>query len=216
MNKGLTLVEMIAVLIILTIIAIIITPNVYNEIRKSQNRLYDEQIISIRESGKNWVADNIEKVPFDGNGLYLKLSTLIDEGYIDNLEMKEINKNDFFVLVVGEKIEDTGSIESSYQEDCIPGVDFECNVATNYKYTYDTYQTIEDYQKEQAKKYVKENNNLENRTFTVNTTTSELKTKKYLVNKLIDAEGNEVSSSEYKEYNIQAKVTNGEIEITLQ
>lgn len=60
-QKGLTLVELLATIVVLSAIALIVTPNVINSIKRSNNRVYDTQIENIKAAAKNWVTDKIAK-----------------------------------------------------------------------------------------------------------------------------------------------------------
>lgn len=113
-NKGLTLVELMAVISVLAVVALIVTPNVLSSIRKSRQRLYDTQLDNIISSAKNWAADEIvrkhclicvpesgstktkdaclkdggegcvEAAKTSGEVLNVYLSDLQDNGYIDD------------------------------------------------------------------------------------------------------------------------------------
>ena len=61
-NKGLTLVEVIAVLVVLSIIAVIVTPNIAISIKDYKERTLETQLSSVKGALKNWTADNIDKV----------------------------------------------------------------------------------------------------------------------------------------------------------
>lgn len=60
-SRGLTLVELMAVISILAVIALIVTPNILGSIRKSRQGLYDTQLDNIISAAKNWAADEIER-----------------------------------------------------------------------------------------------------------------------------------------------------------
>ena len=143
-NKGLTLVEIIAVLVVLSVIAVIVTPNVMSNISKYRTKMYEAQLKSITEGAKSWVADNIDKMPSDGEtAIILTLSELQSDGYVeDNLKNpKGGSFDDYFSIVFAKKVEDkTG------------------NFSANYVYAYGTYENMEEYLKETAIKYKKEAN----------------------------------------------------------
>lgn len=87
-NRGLTLIELLAVLIVLSIIAIIITPNIAASIKEYQERLYDIQVNGIKDAAKNWLADQIDQgvianIPTEGNSVSVNLITLQNGGYVD-------------------------------------------------------------------------------------------------------------------------------------
>ena len=61
MKKGFTLVELMAVIVIIAVLALIITPNALNAISKYHNRLYDTQLDNIKSAAKHWAADKIDE-----------------------------------------------------------------------------------------------------------------------------------------------------------
>lgn len=63
MKKGFTLVELIAVLVILALISLIAIPTVSSSLKKYKASLYDDSIKNIEQAAKNWGADNIGKLP---------------------------------------------------------------------------------------------------------------------------------------------------------
>lgn len=119
-KKGLTLVELMAVIVVLAVIALIVTPNVLKEISKYHNKMYDTQINNIISAAKNWAIDEINEkhclicVPENnlvsnidcnnggegcieskdpGSSTVVFLSTLIDDGYLkDDLENPKTGK----------------------------------------------------------------------------------------------------------------------------
>lgn len=106
-NKGFTLVELIAVIVILGLISLIAIPTVNNSIIKYKDKLEADAIKNIEQAAKNWAADNINKLPNsvydksegatnlymtypdidteqDFSELKIKLSNLQNTGYIDS------------------------------------------------------------------------------------------------------------------------------------
>lgn len=88
-NKGFTLVEMLAVIVILSIIALIAVPAITGIIKSSKETLSDAQLKSIENSARNWSTDieNVEKLPVDGECIKVSLSLLKKGGYT-NLDIK--------------------------------------------------------------------------------------------------------------------------------
>lgn len=146
-NKGLTLVELIAVLVILSIIALIVTPTITGNIKEYKDEMYINQINAIKDSAYNWAADNIDNLPIDNSyALKVMLKELQDGGYIDDKVKNPKNGGNFnpeetFVLIKCQVIkDDTGQYED------------------NYKYSYGVYLNNEDYIKQEAIRYAKNNN----------------------------------------------------------
>lgn len=154
-KKGLTLIELIAVLAILSVIALIVTPNIYVSIKNYKNQLYEAQMDNIKEAGKSWTTDNIDKVNVGvttvgikelqtGGYLKDKLDNPKDGGYFDDTTA--------FVLITCTEVSDeTGSL------------------TTNYKYTYEVYLSMDEYiEKVAIKKAKKDIENKEGKSITYN------------------------------------------------
>ena len=113
-NKAFTLIELLAVVTILTILALVITPIVDRNIKKSKETAYLSQIENIRMAGEAYYSDNFLLKPTESNSTTITLQQLISEGYISNniknpkkgqafteniyIELKNINgKNEYIV-----------------------------------------------------------------------------------------------------------------------
>lgn len=109
-KKGLTLVELLAVIVVLAVVALIVTPNILGSLTESHEKLYNTQLDNIISAAKNWAADMLFErhclicVPEDssdtnldctnggegcveapkesGKSTAVLLATLMDEGYI--------------------------------------------------------------------------------------------------------------------------------------
>ncbi len=112
MKKGFTLVELIAVLVILSLISLIAIPTVNNSLKKYKENLYEDAIDNIEQAAKNWGADNIGKLPNssssataveypnidteqDFSELRIRIKDLQEAGYIGT-ELKNPKKNNNF------------------------------------------------------------------------------------------------------------------------
>ena len=83
-NKAFTLIELLAVVTILTIISLIITPVIDKNVKKSKDQTYKAQIENIRMAGEAYYADNILLKPTENTSSTITLEQLINEGYISN------------------------------------------------------------------------------------------------------------------------------------
>lgn len=193
MNKnGLTLVEMIAVLVVLSIVATVVTPNIAREIKDYRARTLNAQLSTIEGATKNWVADNVSAVDCtndDRVGLKISISTLKSGAYIDEdiKNTKGGNLDNAFGLVYCTTVKDETE-----------------NLATNYKYEYGAYEDINDYYKKMAIKYVKDNGNGSG---IVKVTTNMLINNKYLYTSVKDYMTNAVTST--PSLTIDVEVTEG-------
>lgn len=88
-EKGFTLVELIAVVAILGLIAIIVYPAIGSVIRNSRESAYNDQVNVIIKAAQNWSVDNATTLPDDGSVYRLPVDTLLDGGYISDDEVKD-------------------------------------------------------------------------------------------------------------------------------
>lgn len=82
-EKGFTLVELLAVLIILTIIFVISVPLMTEILDQSKNTLYKKQIDTILDASYDYSLKNINYLPEEDNVSYITLGELKYEGLID-------------------------------------------------------------------------------------------------------------------------------------
>lgn len=95
-NKGFSLVELLAVIILLGILAVILVPNMYSHLQKSRDDLYNAQVNIIKEAAENYVADNIENIicSSSGQNTEISLSILQSGGYLkEDIKNPKTNKS---------------------------------------------------------------------------------------------------------------------------
>lgn len=82
-KKGFTLVELLAAITILAVIALITTTTVTNFLKNGKEDLYQKQLNNIKLAAKTWASDNKEKLK--GTDCYsLTLKQLQDSNYVDS------------------------------------------------------------------------------------------------------------------------------------
>ncbi len=81
---GFTLVELLAVIIILAAIMLIIIPLVTNNIREGSSAAIAQTKESIEMSAQNWASDNKNWLPETGGEICVSTRALIQTGYLDN------------------------------------------------------------------------------------------------------------------------------------
>lgn len=90
MKKGFTLIELIAVIFILALVMLIVTPIINDNILKSKTNLNTEQIRQIESSARQWGVDNLiikENKPALKNGTSISSVSVRDlqtSGYLDD------------------------------------------------------------------------------------------------------------------------------------
>lgn len=89
-KQGFTLVELLAVIVILGLIALVSVPAITGIIKSGKEDLADSQKDTIEMAAKNWASDttNVMKLPSsDGGVICVTIPTLQNQGYLD-LDLK--------------------------------------------------------------------------------------------------------------------------------
>lgn len=89
MKRGFSLIELLSVVVILSVVSLLVFPNVVEIITQSKQNLYTVQVSDIELESKNWALENQDKIDkYHLNTTYLSLSTLKKEGFleVDDLE----------------------------------------------------------------------------------------------------------------------------------
>ena len=93
-NKAFTLIELLAVVTILTVLALVITPMIDSNIKKSREKARRMQIENIRMAIQAYYADNINERPDVNSWKKIYYNDLIENGYIANTkELKKLGLN---------------------------------------------------------------------------------------------------------------------------
>ena len=83
-NRAFTLVELLAVIVILSLLALLTSTAVTNLLSNAKGDLSSVQMELIESAAKTWVADNPLKIPNDGECSYITLKDLKDSGLLDS------------------------------------------------------------------------------------------------------------------------------------
>ncbi|MEG0138642.1 MAG: prepilin-type N-terminal cleavage/methylation domain-containing protein [Bacilli bacterium] len=92
---GFTLIELIAIITLLGIIAAIITPVVNNVVKENNLKIYNIQIENIISGAKKWASENVFLMPENEETITLTLGNLKKEGYIDDQLINPQTKKEF-------------------------------------------------------------------------------------------------------------------------
>ena len=95
-KKGFTLIEITAVVVVLAIIALLITPVVTKVINKNRNKVYDDQINGIVASAKVWGAEHIGSLPGIGESDVTITLDVLQKGGYAKAELVNPSTNELF------------------------------------------------------------------------------------------------------------------------
>lgn len=105
-RNGFTLVELLGVVIILGIIALIATPPVINQIKKSNSKVNEANIRLLYSHGETYIREHNNSYSFsNGSNICVSLQTLIDAGEIDEKELmtEGLTKSKYLIYTVNSK-----------------------------------------------------------------------------------------------------------------
>lgn len=81
--KGFTLVELLAVIVILSLLLLVTVTTVSSQFKNSKDELYDTQLNNIKLAAEMWGSDNKVKLNSISDCVSLTLGYLKEEGYVD-------------------------------------------------------------------------------------------------------------------------------------
>ncbi len=134
MKKGFTLVELLAVIVILSLLALLTSTAITKLLSDAKGDLSNIQKNSIKSAAETWIAANMSQLPKDGECKYLTLKDLKDSGLLDkNVIDSNTSKNisdDLKVKITSNKGEQ-GNLITKYEvePESITG----CTSANPYK-----------------------------------------------------------------------------------
>lgn len=91
-NKGFTLVEIIAVVTILGLIALIAAPVVFNSIQKSKERSYVQQTKVLEETAERWSVKHAGELS-ETSTYYLEISQMVSDKLLTSDEVMDPRTN---------------------------------------------------------------------------------------------------------------------------
>lgn len=87
-NKGFTLIELMAVIIILAVIGLIVFPSAIESINSSKEKLYKEQVQRILDAADSWATNNDSKLPDGNSSIKITIDTLQKAGLLKKEDVK--------------------------------------------------------------------------------------------------------------------------------
>ena len=120
-KKGFTLVELLAVIIILSLLALLTSTAVTKLVKDAKDDLSSTQIELIKSAAQTWGADNLTGLPKAGKCSYLTVGNLKDYGLIDS-NIKNFNTNtpirdDLKIKISTSINKNTGKLITTYEVD---------------------------------------------------------------------------------------------------
>ncbi len=93
-ETGFTLMELLAVITILSIIALIVTPVINNLRINARQKLYEEQVKRIENFSLRYIIDNNTDFLTDGTTQIIQLNQLVISGYIQETDIVDPRNDD--------------------------------------------------------------------------------------------------------------------------
>ena len=157
MKKGFTLVELLAVIIIISITSMIIFPNITRVINDSKVDLYNSQITDIQLATEKWASEHLELLDdTHSNDIYISLQALRFSGYLEPDEIKNPKDKSTMNGCIRVRYNlDNKKYNYIYEEKKCPTYASESNTEDEYGYIIYSYdKSSKQFQKEESSKEV--------------------------------------------------------------
>ena len=125
-KKGFTLIEIMAVMVVLGLLIAIIVPVVNNLLKDSEDTLHDEQIDLVVKASQKYMVEHSELLPEGSDYTAVYTDDLINSGVIDNDKVIDPKtKEELDGCVVVNYNENFNQYEYNYKDDCSINITFD-------------------------------------------------------------------------------------------
>ena len=135
-RKGFTLLELLAVLIILGILMVLAYIGVSQYIRQTNDALYEDYEKNIKVGATNYLIDHTGSIPDIDTTYRIDVSKLICEGYVESLEDPKVDgatcNLESYAIVTRKEDSDNGNMDIEYKA-CLKCGDYtssDCNITS--------------------------------------------------------------------------------------
>lgn len=142
-NRGFTLVELLAVIVIIGVVSLIVFPNIMSSLSKSREKAYDTQKNEIIAMAKKWATNNMDKLDeYHLNNTYITFSVLKEEGYMAKNKIKNPKNREEMIGCIEISYNNTNNsydynyYDSDYTGDYLTDEANACDDKIGYIYTY--------------------------------------------------------------------------------
>ena len=132
-NNGFTLVELLAVIVILSILITLAYTGVSKYLKETRNTTYKDFEKSITVGAENYLIEHSIYIPKEGETVKIDVSKLIDEGYVDELiDPMDSSKtcSDESYVIITRKNNVSYNMDISY-EACLKCINYESSACSN-------------------------------------------------------------------------------------
>lgn len=116
-KNGFTLIEFLAVIVVLTVIMLIANNAVTQTVRNSRETINEKQTLAIKSAAETWGGENINKLPKEGTCGYITLGDLKEYGLLDS-KVSDIKSgkelSDDLKIKVETKVNNEGRLIATY------------------------------------------------------------------------------------------------------
>lgn len=122
-NKGYTLIELLAVFVILGVIVMISVPIVSSVLNSSKSKSYDEQVKILENAARTYMSENSTLLPDENDSYNVTIDELKNSGLLKDEDIKN-------------PIYSSGSTEENKKNQYFEGCIIVTNTSNKFTYTY--------------------------------------------------------------------------------